>query len=220
MNSTSKLALAAILALSVPAASSAQSLLDNLKNAASSAVNSAASKTGNSTVSTVANTLTKLLGTSTVSQSSLVGTWTYTEPCIVAESKNLLSNVALTAATTKAEKSLAAGLAKAGVTAGKLKLTFNQDKTVSITVGDKTVGGTYAVSGSDLTITLKTVKKSFKMNCKLSSGNLQLAMNATKLMPFINAVAAKAASASSSLAAVSTTLKNVDGLYTGLQFKK
>ena len=158
--------------------------------------------------------------TSTVSQSSLVGTWTYSEPCLVAESKNILSNVAVTAAAEKAQKSLKDALTKAGITSGKLTLTFNKDNTVKATVGTKTVSGTYAVSGSDLTITFTTIKKTVKMNCKLSSGNLQLAMNATKLLTFVNAVAAKASAASSSLSAVSSVLKNVDGLYVGLQFSK
>jgi len=215
-----KAAFAAIVAINMPAVSNAQSILDNLKNAASSAVSSAASKSGNSTVSSLASVVTNLIGTSTVSQSSLVGTWSYSEPCLVAESKNVLSNVAATAAATKAQKNLKAGLTKAGITAGKMKLVFNQDNTVKITVGTKTVSGTYTVSGSDLTITLKTIKKSFKMNCKLSSGNLQLSMNATKLLSFVNAVAAKAAVASSSISSVSSLLNNVDGLYVGLQFTK
>lgn len=215
-----KAALAAIVAFNMPTASNAQSILDGLKNAASSAVNSAANKSGNSGLSTLAGVVTGILGTSKVSQSSLVGTWTYSEPCLVAESNDILSNVAATAAATKAQKSLNSGLQKAGITAGKMKLNFKQDNTVAITVGSKTVNGTYAVSGSDLTITLKTIKKSFKMNCKLSSGNLQLSMNATKLLNFVNAVAAQAATASTSLAAVSSTLKNVNGLYAGLQFTK
>ena len=211
-----KVALATAVALLVPSASKAQ-LGDLLKSAASSAVSSSSS---NGTVSTVSNIITSLLGTSTVSQSSLVGTWTYQEPCIVAESQDVISKVAASAAVSKVQNQLSSTLQKAGVKAGNMKITFESDGSAKVKIGSRTVAATYKVNGSDLTLTFTKVKKTIKMNCKLASGKLQLSMKADKLLTLINTVSATAASASTSLATINSLLKSVDGLYIGLQFTK
>ncbi len=82
------------------------------------------------------------------------------------------------------------------------------------------MAATYKLDGSDLHLTLTSVKKTIKMNCKLSAGKLQLAMKADKLLTLVNTVSSTAAAASTSLATLNTLLKNVDGLYVGLQFTK
>lgn len=214
-----RIALAAIVTINMPSDSFAQSnILGNLKNVATQAASKVVSdKTGNSTLG---NIVSNLLGTSKVTEASIVGTWTYSEPCLVAESKNVLSNVAATAATTKAQEMMKQGLTKAGITAGKMKLEFAQDKTLKITAGKKVINATYALSGSDLSVTFKNLKKTVKMNCKVNAGNLQLAMDSKKLLTVVNAVAAQASQASAAIGSVGTLLNSVDGLYTGLQFTK
>lgn len=207
-------AVAAMVAFAVPANSNAQSLLGSLKNVASQAASKA---TGSSVVGDI---VSNLLGTGKVSEKSIVGTWSYTEPCLVAESENILSGVAATAAASKAKTYMEQGLTKAGFTKGKVKVTFDDKKNVTILAGTKTVKGTYAIKDSDLTITFLVSKKSVTMNCKLDGGNLQLAMKADRLLSFVNTVAASAASASQTLGTVSTLLKSVDGLYVGLTFSK
>ena len=89
-----------------------------------------------------------------------------------------------------------------------------------MTVGKKTVAATYKIEGSDLSLTFTKVKKTIKMNCKLSGGKLQLAMKTDKLLTFVNTVSSTAAAASSSLGTLNSLLKNVEGLYVGLQFSK
>lgn len=208
------MAVAAIVAFSMPTDSNAQSLLGSLKNVASQAASKA---TGSSVVGDI---VSNLLGTGKVSEKSLVGTWSYSEPCLVAESENILSGVAATAAASKAKTYMEQGLTKAGFTKGKVKVTFDEKKNVTIVVGSKTVKGTYAINGTDLTIKFLLTKKQVTMNCKLDGGNLQLAMKADRLLTLINNVAASASSASQTLGTVSTLLKSVNGLYVGLEFSK
>ena len=208
-----KVALATSLAFIMPSVSNAQ-LGDLLKSAAGTAVE----KTTGS--STLANVVTSLLGTSKVSEKSIVGTWTYQEPCIAAESSNILTQAAAAATVTKAQNELSKALTKAGIKAGTLKVTFADDGKATILLGKKKVSATYKLDGSDLLLTLTTIKKTIRMNCKISSGKLQLAMKADKLLTLVNTISSTAAAASTSLATLNSLLKNVDGLYVGLQFTK
>ena len=208
-----KVALATSLAFIMPSVSNAQ-LGDILKSAAGTAVQQA---TGNSTIT---NVVTTLLGTSNVTEKSIVGTWTYQEPCIAAESSNVLTKTAAAAAVSKAQSELSKALTKAGIKAGTLKITFEEGGKATILLGKKKVAATYKLDGSDLHLTLTKIKKTIKMNCKLSSGKLQLAMKSDKLLTLVNTISSTAAAASTSLATLNTLLKNVDGLYVGLQFTK
>lgn len=207
----------AILALSMTTFANAQSsLLNSLKNAAASAVSNA---TGSSAAGDL---VSSLLGTGKVSAASLQGTWKYTQPCIAFESKDLLTTIGSTAVSSKAQSYLNEGLKKVGFTAGKVTLTFDDKNNVSITVNGRTSKGTYTVEGSNLniTFTVGTMTKSVKMNCKLSGGNLQLAMNTSKLITLIQAVAANAGTAVSQLNTIGSLTKSVEGMYMGLQFAK
>lgn len=212
-----KVAFAAAVAFCMPTASNAQ-LGDLIKGAASTAVNKA---TGNSqTGTTIANVVTSLIGTSKVSEANIIGTWNYESPCIAAESSNVLSKATAAAAASKAQTQLNNALTKAGIKPGAMKITFEKDGKASVVVGKKTVAATYKVEGTDLILTFTKMKKTVKMNCKLSGGKLQLAMKTDKLLTLVNTISSTAAAASSSLGTLSTLLKNVEGLYVGLQFSK
>ena len=82
----------ALLALGMTLCGNANAQLGNiLKNVAGTAVSKA---TGNSTAGDVASELIgNLLGTSKVSEKSLVGTWTYSQPCVAFESENVLTSL-------------------------------------------------------------------------------------------------------------------------------
>lgn len=177
--------------------------------------------TGSSTTANaVTNIVGNLLGSGKVSESSLEGTWVYTEPCVAFESEDVLSKVGGSVASAKIESKLNTALSKAGIKAGKLTITFNADKTFALALGKKNLTGTYEVSGSDLILTLNKPAKSIKTNVKLSLGTLQIAMNADKLLEIVNAIASKASAYSSQMATVSTLLGNYKGMYLGLKFNK
>ena len=74
-----------------------------LKNMATSAASSAATTvTGSSAVGDV---VANLLGTATVSENTLVGTWTYSQPAVVFESEDVLKNVATTGSASRPARS-------------------------------------------------------------------------------------------------------------------
>jgi hypothetical protein len=167
-----------------------------------------------------ANVVGNLLGTSKVSEKSLVGTWSYNQPCVAFESENVLTTVGSSMVSTKVEKTMQNGLTKVGFTSGKVVLTLKEDKTGIIKYNGKAVDVNWAVDGTNLKLTFPLLDKGVTMNAKLSGSELQVAMNSDKLLTLLNAITEKAGTVNSSLGTLNTLTKNVKGMYMGLKFTK
>jgi len=193
-------------------------LSDILKNAAGTAVNKA---TGSSTAGNVAADLIgNLLGTTAISEKNLVGTWTYTQPCVAFESEDVLTSVGSSMVSGKVESTMKNGLTKVGFTSGKVVMTLKEDKTGVIKYNGKGVDVNWAVDGTNLKLTFPLLNQGVTMNAKLSGGELQVAMKADKLLALLNAVTQKAGTVNSQLSTLGTLTKNVKGMYMGLKFTK
>ena len=191
---------------------------DLLKNVAGEAINKA---TGNSTVGNVAADLVgNLLGTAEVTEKTLVGTWSYSQPCVAFESENVLATLGSSVVSTKVEKTMQNGLTKVGFTSGKVVMTLKEDKTGVIKYNGKGVDVNWAVDGTNLKITFPLLNQGVTMNAKLSGGELQVAMKADKLLALLNAITQKAGTVNSQLGTLGTLTKNVKGMYMGLKFTK
>ena len=208
-----KFALVAMTMLA-PLTASAQSVLDGLKQVVTGVTGS------EEATNAIANVVGNILGTSKVNEKSLVGTWKYTQPCVAFESENALSKLGSSVASSKVQSKLKKGLEKAGVKKGKVTLTFNEDKTFTMKVGSKSQSGTYAVSGSNLTLTFNYTGRTITMNVKQQLGQLQIAMKADKMLQLINIVAAKASAFSSQMGIISALLGSYSGMYLGMEFSK
>lgn len=213
-----------ILALMAVSVNSANAQLgDLLKSVATSAASSAATAaTGSSTVGDI---VANLLGTATVNENTIVGTWTYSQPAVVFESEEVLKNIAATAFSAKVEKSLQDQLVKLGFTPGKISITFNKDKTGSLTYNantNKSIPFMWSVNGHDLTIRLggqliSQLSKDFILNVKITGNTLQVAADASKLMELVQQIIGNT---NSTLNVISSMMKNVNGLYLGLKYTK
>lgn len=191
---------------------------DLLKNVAGEAINKA---TGNSTVGNVAADLVgNLLGTAEVTEKTLVGTWSYSQPCVAFESENVLATLGSSVVSTKVEKTMQNGLTKVGFTSGKVVMTLNEDKTGTIQYNGKPVNINWAVEGTNLKLTFPIVNKGVTMNVKQTGGELQVAMKSDKLLTLLNAITEKAGTVNGSLGTLNTLTKNVKGMYMGLKFTK
>lgn len=209
----------AFVALGMMLCGNANAQLSNiLKNMAGEAVNKA---TGNSTVGNVAADLIgNLLGTAEVTEKTMVGTWSYSQPCVAFESENVLASVGSSLVSTKVEKTMQNGLTKVGFTSGKVVMTLNEDKTGTIQYNGKPVNINWAVEGTNLTLTFPIINKGVTMNVKQTGGELQVAMKSDKLLTLLNAITEKAGTVNSSLGTLNTLTKNVKGMYMGLKFTK
>ena len=193
-------------------------LSDILKNAANTAINKT---TGNSTAGNVAaDIIGNLLGTSKVTDKSLVGTWSYSQPCVAFESENVLASLGSSVVSTKVENTMQNGLTKVGFTSGKVIMTLKEDKTGTIQFNGKAVDVNWAVEETNLKLTFPLINKGVTMNAKLTGSELQLAMKSDKLLTLLNAITQKAGTVNSSLGTLNTLTKNVKGMYMGLKFTK
>ena len=129
-----------------------------------------------------ANVVGNLLGTSKVSEKSMVGTWSYNQPCVAFESENVLATVGSSMVSTKVEKTMQNGLTKVGFTSGKVVMTFKEDKTGIIKYNGKAVDVNWAVDGANLKLSFPLLNKGVTMNAKMSGSELQLAMKSDKLL--------------------------------------
>ena len=209
----------ALLALGMMVCGNANAQLSNvLKSVAGTAISKA---TGNSTAGDVASDLIgNLLGTSKVSEKSLVGTWSYNQPCVAFESEDVLTTLGSSMVSKKVESTMQKGLTKVGFNSGKVVMTLKEDKTGTIEFNGKNIIVNWAVDGSDLKLTFPIVDKGVTMNAKLTESELQLAMKADKLLTLLNTITEKTSTVNSSLGTLNTLTKNVKGMYMGLKFTK
>ena len=208
-----------LLALGMMVCGNANAQLSNvLKSVAGTAISKA---TGNSTAGDVASDLIgNLLGTSKVSEKSLVGTWSYNQPCVAFESEDVLTTLGSSMVRKKVESTMQKGLTKVGFTSGKVVMTLKEDKTGTIEFNGKNIIVNWAVDGSDLKLTFPIFDKGVTMNAKLTGSELQLAMKADKLLTLLNTITEKTSTVNSSLGTLNTLTKNVKGMYMGLKFTK
>ena len=193
----------------------AQGLLKGLKSIAKEGVTESVKEAVDSATGTNA-TLSK----HAVTRDSLLGKWTYTEPCVAFESKNALTKLAGNMASEKAEKELGAALSKIDFTGGKVTLTLNADSTGVLTLGEKDVQVNWNVKESDLVLVFPLTEKEVSMNASMAGSELQLAMNPEKMKTLLTAATEKAEAVGTALTAVTSALKNVEGVYLGMKYKK
>jgi hypothetical protein len=242
-----KLLLIAALMIGSMSVANAQSFKDLLKNAATQAAtqaisqglgNSSSSSTTTTTTTTTENTssttastlgnlasslLGKVLGTS-VNQESIVGTWTYSQPAVQFTSEDLLSQAGGAAAASVVEGKLAEGLSKIGVKAGAMSYTFNEDKTFVMTIGKRSVKGTYELNAETKEITFHFGQGKLSSLAKLTmtltktGDNIDLVSKADKLLKLVQTTISS--SSNSTLSTIGKLTEGFDGMMIGFSFTK
>lgn len=197
----------------------AQSFGKILKSAVNKAkTDSGATKSGG--LANVIEGVTTALGTKTVTKESLLGTWSYEEPAVVLESDNVLSKLGGSVATSSIEDKMQEQLEKYGFKKGKVELTFKDDDTFSGKVNGKSVSGTYSVDGAHLVLKKRDMKNGVRTNVKIAGGDLQLAVQADKVLTLANAIGNVAGKSNATIGTVTSLLKNYKGMQLGMKFEK
>ena len=204
----------AALCMALPLNGNAQDLKDILSGIMSGA-------TGSKTVTTAKNALGSLIGTKTVGQDQLTGTWSYSRPAIAFETTYLLNKIGGSVVSTKIENKIAAILSQYGIKAGILIFSFQKDGTFTSKLNQKTITGTYKLNKANITFTYAN-KRSITANIKQSGKTLQLTFTADKLLDFLKEVNSELAKETSNetLSTISSLLKAYKGMQLGLQFNK
>lgn len=161
--------------------------------------------------------LSNVIGSATTTQQSLVGTWSYSKPCVQFESANLLAQAGGAMAASTVEQKLASYYAKAGIKAGAFNIIFGNDGTVQYTIAGSPRTGEYTFDASTKTVTIQTqMGQSVKAFVTVSGNAMALTFDASKLLTFVNTAAAK----SQSLNNISSIASQFTGMKVGFQLTK
>lgn len=154
--------------------------------------------------------LSNILG-STTNKQTLVGNWTYSGPKLVFESENILSQLGGQVLSNNLEQKLGTYLEKMGFKAGKSVLTLGNDGNCSLTLGSRTLPGTYVYDPSTNKMTLTGVFGVGQMTCTVSvqGGQLLMLFDADKLLSIATAVGSKGSSS------IGSVLSSYSGLKLG-----
>ena len=151
------------------------------------------------------------------SASSIVGTWNYTEPAIVLQSDNFITNAAAKLATKKVESKLQSYLNGIGVAPGTFSMTFNEDGTFTETLMGHTTSGTWQVTDSKLQLTIAQLAN-VSITTQLDGKNLQFVTDASKLLTLFKTIGANSGNAT--VSTITSLMKGVNGMQVGITLKK
>lgn len=159
-----------------------------------------------------------------LSSSTIIGTWTYSQPSIKLESENMLAQAGAAALSKSISAKLVKYYEKVGIKAGLCTFTFSSDNTFIAKSASKTISGTWSLASEDETITLTILNSTGaqlgQFNAKIykNEGNLVLAFQANKILSFIQAISQRVnTSTANGIAAIA---KNYEELAVGFEFKK
>lgn len=173
---------------------------------------------GTAATSSLGNVLTSLLSNLTTN-TDITGTWTYSNPKIVFESENILSQLGSTVASSKMESMLSNQLTKIGFSS-KSKLTLNSEKSYTFSVGSKDYAGTYTydTKSHQLKLTGALGITNYSCTAVVKNGELYMLHDADNLLAL--ATKLSTGSKNTTLSTLSSLLGNYSGLKLGWTMKK
>ncbi len=160
----------------------------------------------------------------TTTEQTIVGEWGYAKPAIALKSDNVLAQAGSSLMSGTIEKKMAPYYEKVGLKAGSAAISLTEDKHFTLTMGKRTLQGTYefdaATNALTLNITTKTSVKIGKVKgeAQLSGGDLKLLFEADKMLKIVKGLSA--VSNNSSIAALSKVADQYDGMSLGMTFAK
>lgn len=173
-----------------------------------------------STTSLFGNILSSFLGSKTITEEDLYGTWKYTSTDCVFETENLLKKAGGAVAANKIESEINEQLSKVGIKPGACTFTFNKDKTFKASVDGRNLSGTYALDSKNKTIKFSTLfgLGSMTANVAKSNGKISLLFDSDRLLKL--AALLGSASGNTTISTLSKLAGSYDGMKLGLQMAK
>lgn len=187
---------------------------DVLGSVLNGAVTSSTKNSG-SLGSVLGNVISSVTGSATTTQANLVGSWSYNEPAVQFESKNLLTKAGGAAAATKVESKLDTFYKMVGIRSGRVNFSFDNNGSVTYTLGSRSYKGTYTFDKQNKTITMTTpTGQSLKAYVTISGNNMSLCFDSTKALNLFANISKGFNSTISALAG------SYDGMKTGFKFTR
>ena len=154
-----------------------------------------------------------------VSENSIVGTWVYSEPAILFQSDNVLTQVGAKLTAEKIEKTLKTKLAVYGIKEGAMSFTFNEDGTFTEMLSQKKLTGKWAIKDGQLQLTYGTYRtKTISITTQLENNQMMFVTDASKLLEMFKRMSGK--STYTSMSTLNTLMQSVSGMKVGLTLVK
>jgi len=161
-----------------------------------------------------------VVGDKATTATSIIGTWVYVGPDCQLKGDNVLKNIGGEAAGEEMEKQLEGIYEKTGL--NTIQYTFNEDKTCSYTVKDKTMKGTYEFDPEAKTVTIKAGKLGIKTTAYIITlgSNMSFVYDADKLLSVVKTITGVASKFTTSAQTLNKLTEKFDGMLLGFELKK
>lgn len=160
-----------------------------------------------------------VVGDKATTQSSILGTWTYTAPACQFESESLLTKAGGEVAAGKVEEKLSNLYSKFGL--NKVQFTFNADSTYTYTVRGKKLNGKYTFNAEEKTIKMTTsLRFSFTAHVVTTGSSMNLLFNADKLMSILKTMTSAASTLNKNASTINSIANMYDGMLLGFELEK
>lgn len=153
--------------------------------------------------------------------SSIVGTWTYTEPSVEFTSESLLAQAGGLVAANQIVTKMSPYYQMIGIKPGNLSITFNEDKTCVINVAgtSQTANYVYDAKAHTLQITGQNLGLSFgTVYATVSSNQLSLTLDSSRLLSVTQSIASQSQNAT--ISTLGTLAGSFSGMKTGFKFTR
>jgi hypothetical protein len=165
------------------------------------------------------NILGSVLGASSIpTQQQLIGTWNYSQPGCAFTSDQLLAQAGGEIVASQIKSKLQPTYETLGIRAGNTRVTFSENSQFSLTLGGKTIQGTYTYDEKSAKVTMKATLITINCYAKRNTNGLGLLFESSKLLTVLQTLSAL--SGNSSVQAVGEISKSYDGLRIGFDFSK
>lgn len=161
-----------------------------------------------------------MVGSKSIQEKDIYGTWKYKGSDCVFESDNILKQAGGALASHTLEDQLNGQLAKVGIKPGSCSFTFNEDKTFNANLAGHNVNGTYTFDAKKKTIKFSSLLGLGNVTTHVAktNGKLSLLFDSDKLLK-LAAVVGKA-SGDATLSTLSKLAESYKGMKVGLQMEK
>lgn len=162
------------------------------------------------------NIISGIIGSTTTTQATLVGTWSYYEPAVQFESENLLVKAGGAAAAARVEEQLVPYYQKVGITRGNLVFTFDKNGNMTYAIGGgQPVAATYVFDNNTKTVNITTrMGFTLKAYVTIAGTNMSLCFDSSKILSLISLFGA------GSNANIGSIANSFDGMKTGFKFNR
>lgn len=159
-----------------------------------------------------------VIGSVKLSQSDLIGTWTYVQPACAFTSENLLAKAGGAVAAGKVNEQLLPAYKNVGISSSNTTLTFDENGNCSGKIDGVPISGTYTFNSSTSAVKIKSLFYSTTAYATRTTNGLSFTFESKKLLSVLQTVSKL--SGNSTLSTVGDLSKNYDGVRVGFDMKK